>query len=305
MRIGILAGAARDDLGLEGLIDQVVLAERDGLHQFWLPHLSSSGYDAINALTLAATRTERIELATGVVPTFPRHPMALAQQALTAQVVAQGRFTLGIGPSHRPGIEDTMGLSYDRPAAHVREYLSVLRPLLSRGRVDFEGDFYRVKANLSVPGASDVPVVVAALAPRMLRIAGQMADGTITWMAGIRTVQTHIVPRITASAAEADRPDPRICVALPVAVVNDVDQAYERAASTYGGYGSLINYRRLLDIEGADSPADVAIIGSEAEVEDKIRAFDQAGTTDFIASIMPGDEDTFQRTWELLTRLAD
>ena len=215
MRIGVFVGASAADLmSLDELIARIQQAEADGFDSFWVPHISARGYDALTVLALAGTQTSRIELGVGVVPTYPRHPMALAQQALTTATAAGGRFLLGIGPSHRPGIEESFGLSYDRPAQHTREYLSVLRPLIDRGRVQFSGDFYNVNAELDVLDRPNCPVLISALAPRMLRLAGQQADGTITWMAGPRAIRDHVRPRIIAAAESAGRPEPRICVGL-------------------------------------------------------------------------------------------
>ena len=190
MRIGVFVGASTADLlSLDELIGRIKRAEADGFDSFWVPHISARGYDALTVLALAGTQTSRIELGVGVVPTYPRHPVALAQQALTTAAAASNeRFLLGIGPSHRPGIEDSFGLSYDRPALHVREYLSVLRPLMENGRVQFSGEFYNVNAELDVPNRPHCPVLISALAPRMLQLAGERADGTITWMAGPRTI---------------------------------------------------------------------------------------------------------------------
>ena len=177
-----------------------------------------------------------------MVPIFPIHPFTLAKHAITAQIASEGRLTLGVGLSHRPMIEDVMGLLYDEPARHMEEYLSVLRPLLDEGKVYFAGRFYKVKGQYQVPGALHVPVVVAALAPMMLRVAGEQADGTFTWMAGPKTVESHVVPRITRAAESVGRSAPRVCVGMPLAVTDDPQRASAQAAKTYtAGMG-----RRLL-----------------------------------------------------------
>ncbi len=230
-------------------------------------------------------------MGTAVVPTFPIHPLALAKHALTAQIACGGRLTLGVGLSHRPIIEDVMGLSYDEPARHMDEYLSVLRPLLDEGKVDFAGRFFNVKAQFQVPGAIHVPVVIAALAPMMLRIAGEQADGTFTWMAGPKTLESHVVPRINKAAESTERPPPRVCVGMPLAVTDNPHEAREQAAKTYQRYGELVNYRRMLDLEGVEGPSEVALIGNEAEVEEQLQAYAAAGATDFLASIFPVGED--------------
>ena len=214
--------------------------------------------------------------------------------------------TLGVGLSHRPAIEDVMGLSYERPARHMEEYLNVLRPLLDDGNVDFHGRFFNVTAKADVPGALPVPVIIAALAPMMLRIAGERADGTFTWMAGAKTVKSHVAPRINRAAESADRPPPRICVGMPLAVTGDPQAAREQAAKTYERYGQLTNYRRMLDLEGVEGPSEVALIGNEDEVAEQLKAYAEAGATDFLASVFPvgKDEDaSLARSNDLLKSL--
>jgi len=196
-------------------------------------------------------------------------------------------------------IEDVMGLSYDEPAQHMEEYLNVLRPLLEDGKVDFTGRFFSVKGEFHVPGASHVPVVIAALAPMMLRIAGEQADGTFTWMAGAKTVESHLVPRINRAAESADKPPPRVCVGMPLAVTDDPQLAGEQAAKIYQRYGELVNYRRMLDLEGVEGPSEVARIGNEAEVAEQLISYADAGATDFLASIFPlGDDEGWVAFYE-------
>ncbi len=293
MRIGLnYGGVASMEAQIQSVdehVQRVVDAEKDGFDSVWLAQIF--GADALTVIALAGPRTKRIEMGTGVVPTYPRHPFVLAQQALTVQAAAGGRLSLGIGLSHQPVIEGMWGLSYEKPARHMREYLSVLRPLVEEGKVAFNGEVYRVTAGLQVPGTQPFPILIASLAPMMLRIAGELTDGTVTWMTGPKTIETHIVPRISAAAANAGRPAPRIGVALPVAVTDDAAAAREKAAQEFQMYGFLPNYRRMLDIEGAAGPADVAIVGNEAEVEQQIRAIAAAGATDFIAALFPTGSD--------------
>ena len=304
MRIGVFVGASASDLmGLDELIGRIRQAEEDGFDSFWVPHISARGYDALTALALAGMQTNRIELGVGVVPTFPRHPVALAQQALTTAAATGSRFLLGIGPSHRPGIEMSFGLSYDRPALHMREYLSVMRPLMEEGRVQFSGEFFNVNAELDVPDRPHCPVLISALAPRMLRLAGERADGTITWMAGPKTIREHIAPRIRNAADANGRPAPRVCVGLPATVCDD--EAAGRRQEAYERYGQLVNYRRVLDIEGVEGPSEVAVIGNEDALRRQLEEFAAGGATDFMANIfaLPGDGESDQRTYAALKNL--
>ena len=225
---------------------------------------------------------------------------------MTAQVASGGRLTLGVGLSHKPNIEDVMGLSYASPAIHMDEYLSVLRPLIDDGSVDFAGRFFNVKGRIQVAGASPLPVVVAALAPRMLRVAGEKGDGTVTWMAGPKTVKSHVVPRISSAAQAVGRPAPQVCVGMPIAVCDDPQDGRAQAARSYERYGQLPSYRRLLNMEGVEGPSEVALVGNEVEVERQLRAYAEAGATDFLASIFPVGEDepaSIDRTWALLKSL--
>jgi F420-dependent oxidoreductase-like protein len=227
----------------------------------------------------------------------------MAQQAMTAWDATGGRFTLGIGLSHQIVIEAMFGLSFDKPAAHMREYLAVLLPLLREGNVAFAGDQYQVHAPLERAGDPAGPaVLLAAMAPVMLRLAGEVADGTLLWMTGPKTVANHVAPRINKAAADAGRPPPQVVAALPIAVTNDVDAAKQEAASTFEIYGGLPSYRAMLDAEGAAGPADVAIVGDEATVSAGIHAMADAGVTEFNASCF-GDGDTIRRTTDLLKEL--
>ena len=225
-----------------------------------------------------------IEVGTAVVPTYPRHPAALAQQALTAQAALSGRLTLGIGLSHQIVIEGMFGYSFESPARHMREYLAVLLPILREGRVSFAGETMRAEIGLTAPRDHNVPVLLAALAPRMLRLAGREADGTVLWMTGPATIESHIVPAITAAAADAGRPAPRVVCLLPVCVTGDPDGARERAAQMFSIYGQLPSYRAMLDQEGAAGPGDVAIVGDEAAVAAQIEVLGGVGVTDFVAA---------------------
>ena len=286
MKIAEFAGGVNS---VEGQVQSVVNAENDGFDSIWFGQIF--GPDVLTVLALAGQKTSRIELGTSVVPTYPRHPHMLAAQALTVQAASKGRFNLGIGLSHAPVVEGMWGLSYDRPAVHMREYLSVLLPLIREGRVSFSGDFFRVNATVQIPVPKPPPVLIAALAPVMLRMAGEVTDGTITWMVGPKALEGHIVPRITKAATEAGRPAPRVVVGLPIAVTDDPDGARERAARSFQIYGTLPNYKRVLDIEGVGGPAEVAIVGKESEVERQLRDLASAGATDFLAGMFPVGDD--------------
>ena len=289
MRIGLFMLPMSAAPTLDGQVQQAVEAETDGFDGYWAPQIS--GADILTLLALAGQRTSRIELGTAVVPTYTRHPMMLAQQAMTTQAAANGRLVLGIGVSHQPAVEDGWGLSFDSPALHMKQYLEVLRSLTDTGQVAYSDTLFRVTGEIQRMSTAPLPVCIAALAPRMLRIAGEQADGTITWMVGPKTLGAHIVPRITGAAEAAGRKAPRVCLGAPVCVADDVQEAYEAAAGFYGMFAGLPSYRRMLDLEGVESAADVAIIGDEKAVEAQLRALATAGATDLLASIFPAGSD--------------
>lgn len=303
MRIGLGHGDDGSQT-LEQQIQQVVDEEKDGFETAWFSQIM--GGDTLTIIALAGQRTSKIAFGTAVIPTYPRHPFTMAQQALTVQAATNGRLTLGIGPSHGIVIENMWGMSYEKPARHMREYLSVLLPLLNERKVAFNGETYRVNGAIGTKVETAPSVIISALAPMMLKIAGAMTGGTVLWMTGPKTIETHVVPGITAAAKEAGRPAPRIVASFPICVTEDVAGAREICAKFFAIYGQLPNYRRMLDKEGAAGPADVAIVGNEAQVEQQIRAIASAGATDFLASSFPVGADmgaSMTRTRNLLKSL--
>jgi F420-dependent oxidoreductase-like protein len=300
MRIGIMYGATGPDT-VDAFVARAVELEAKGFDSLWIP--SIFGLDAITVAAIAGRATHRIELGTAVVPTFPRHPMAIAQQALTANAAAGGRFTLGVGLSHEVVIENMYGLRYDRPARHMREYLEVLAPLLRGDPAKFEGEQYRVNGKLEVPDSVPTSLVVAALGPVMLGLAGRMSDGAITWMTGVKTLESHIGPTLRAAAAKAGRPAPRVIAGLPIALTNDPDGAREEMARYYAMYGSLPSYRAMLDREGVAGPAAVALVGDEPGLRAQIDRLRDAGVTDFDAAVASVGAGVAERTLEFLASL--
>jgi F420-dependent oxidoreductase-like protein len=301
LRIGVsLAEPPAGPDSLSGLREQIEAAAADGFASAWMANIF--GLDALTALAVAGSTVPGIELGTAVVPTYPRHPVTLAQQALTAQAALGGRLALGIGLSHQMVIEGMFGYSFAKPARHMREYLEVLLPLLRGGQVSFAGETVQAHVGLNAPREHETPVLLAALAPQMLRLAGAVADGTVLWMTGPETIAGHIVPKLTKAADDAGRPAPRVVCTLPVAVTDDADGARGRADNIFSIYGQLPSYRAMLDIEGAAGPGDVAIVGDEATVGRQIRALGDIGVTDFVAASF-GQGDEAKRTRALLKDL--
>ena len=302
MRIGLTGGAS----SIERMVEQAERAESDGFSSLWFA--SAVGGDPLVAMALAGRATSSIELGTSVLQTYTCHPVLQANRAASvAAGMGRAGFTLGLGPSHRPAVEDAYGLSYATPGRHTEEYVRVLAPLLRGETVEHHGDEFDVVLEGRVsPPPHPVSLMISALAPRMLRVAGALTDGTILWMANARAVESHVAPRITKAAADAGRPAPRIVCGLPIAVADDAGEARDVAAAVFAGYGELPNYRRVLDIGGADGPGDAAIVGDEASVTTQIAALADAGVTDFWAAPFPVGSDrkeSRQRTIDLLRSL--
>jgi 5,10-methylenetetrahydromethanopterin reductase len=263
------------------------------------------GHDALTLLAAAGAQVPGIGLGTGVVPVYPRHPMMMAAQALTVQSATGNRLILGIGLSHQVVVEGMWGMSFDKPALYMKEYLAALMPLLRGEAVHSDGA--RVTAHafqpLEVPGVEPPLVLVAALGTAMLNLAGRETDGTVTWMTGTHTIASHISPTIRAAAEKAGRPAPRIGVSLPIAVTADVEAARERVNKAFALYPNLPSYKAMLDKEGAESPADVAFMGDEESVAASIETLAQAGATDFVASIV-GTAEERDRGFALISEIA-
>jgi F420-dependent oxidoreductase-like protein len=300
MRIGISQDEPAGPQALVRLRDQLQHAADDGFASAWVSNIF--GLDALTALAVAGSQVPGIELGTAVVPTYPRHPAVLAQQALTTATALDGRLTLGIGLSHKIVIEDMYGYSFDRPARHMREYLSILLPLLDGEQVAFDGETMRAGIGLTTPRPARVPVLLAALGPQMLRLAGQRTDGTVLWMTGPATVRDYIVPTIRQAAEAAGRPSPRVVCLLPVCVTDDPDGARARANRVFSIYGLLPSYRAMLDKEGAQEPGDIALTGDENAVAGQIGELAEAGVTDFVAAQFSRGDDA-ERTRALLRSL--
>ncbi len=300
MRIGIFGGLTATAT-IDDVVADVRTAEEQGFHSYWVPQIF--GYDALTLLAVVGRETDRIELGTSVIPTYPRHPAMLAAQALTTQQACGGRLTLGIGLSHQPVIEHMFGMSFEKPVRHLREYLDVLMPLVSGERVEAHGETISANLALDVPSTQPVPVQVAALGPQMLKLAGARTAGTITWMTGPRTIADHTAPTLRTAAEEAGNPEPFVTSGVPVCVTDDVEGTRARAAQVYAIYGQLPSYRAMLDREGLEGPADLAIIGDEETVARRNRDFADAGVTDLAASEFASGDDERTRTRALLRSL--
>jgi len=297
MKLGIFSGV---DTG--GSYDEIVAdaaaSAAAGFHSYWLPQIVQRA-EAMNIIGAVAQSVPDLHFGTSVVPTYPRHPMVMAEQALTTNMLTGGRFTLGIGLSHKPVVEGMWGHSFDKPVRHAREYLDALMPLVRGETVNFAGETLTARGKLEI-AADAPPVLFAALGPQMLKIAGERCGGTITWMTGAKTLSSLTVPTISEAAARAGRPAPQVVAGFPIWVTDDVDAARASAAKTYRVYGQLPSYRAMIDREGLGGPEDLSIIGDEATCGQRLDDLVAAGVTTFAASEFASNPEERQRTRSFL-----
>jgi len=300
MRIGLTGGASSTDR----IVKQAQKAEAEGFTSLWFA--STVAGDPLATLAVAGRETGSIELGTAVLQTYPCHPLLQANRAAAvAEAMGRPGFTLGLGPSHERLVRDVYGLSYDTPGQNTEEYIRIVTALLRGEEVDFRGEAWSTRsAGRMVDVAHEVPVLLSAMSPRMLRVAGEYADGTVLWMAAPKVIESRIAPAIHAAAARAGRPEPRIVAGLPVAVHHDADAARDAVAATATSYAGMPSYRRVLEEAGASTPADIAIVGDEESVRRQLQGLLDAGVTDVWAAIFPVGDDpraSLRRTRTLLS----
>lgn len=295
MRIGVMVGPERGryDTKVDRLRADGRWAEEAGFATVWVPQIPDE-FDALTAAALIGAETSRIEIGTAVIPVQPRHPIALAQHALSVQAVCQGRLALGLGVSHHWIIEEMLGLPYERPLATLQAHLDVLdQAFAGPGPVDVENELFHVHNPLDITDLPRTPVLVAALGEKMLRLCGERTDGTILWMADERAIESHVAPRLNAAAEAAGRQAPRIVAGIPVCVCDDdeVEAAVDRTNRILSEAEVSPNYQRLLDLGDARAVGDLLAAGSEASVEKRLRSFADAGVTDISVRIVPIGEN--------------
>ena len=299
MKIGIFSTAGAG--GYAALLSDAKASAEAGFDSYWLSQIVGHA-EAMNIIGAMAQQVPDINFGTSVVPTYPRHPMVMAEQAMTTSMLTGGRFTLGIGLSHQPVVEGMWGYSFDKPIRHAREYLEALMPLLAGEGVSMAGETITARGKLEID-AAEPPVLLAALGPQMLKLAGARCAGTITWMTGAQTLGSFTVPTINEAASAAGRPAPEIAAGFPIWVTDDVDAARANAAKTFEIYGQLPSYRAMLDREAMAGPADLAIIGDESSCATRIDELVAAGVTQFAASEFANNAEDRARTRSFLTGL--
>ena len=284
--------ATRDRLGVRwGLAGGVALtsiaevrdvaryADAAGFDSLWISH--ANAVDPVVALASVADDMAHLsEVGTSVVPIFGRHPIGLAQMARTAQSALGGRFTLGIGAASKGAVQSSMGMAWDRPLAYTRDFVDGLLPLLAGERADQEGTEITTRAELNIK-APDTPILLAALGPKMLELAGRRVQGTTLGQCGPRTIRTYIAPALNAAAEAAGRPTPRIMALIRICVTDDHGGAYALAMTTAQLYRAVPSYAAVQDKEGLKDPAELHLIGTWERILEGLSAYAAAGTTDF------------------------
>lgn len=286
MSTGIILTARPDAPNLvDDIIGQARQAYDLGVAQVWLSQ--QQNYDAIALAAITAAAVPGLGVGTSVVPINPRHPLIIASLAQTAQAAAHGNFSLGLGLGAREIERQTFGAAWPNTIARLREHLTILRSVFNTAAVDFQGSEFSASPTwpVQVAGGTPVPVYVAAMGPRALQVTGELADGTLPYLAGPRTIGEFIVPTITKAAADAGRPaPPQIIAAVPVLLSEDVDGARTTAAEHLSLYETIPSYRNVIAREGIASIADLAAIGSEEAVLRQLRRYRDAGATDVVIS---------------------
>lgn len=299
MKISINGSSELIHSNVDRLLDHAEKAAGDGMAGWWLAQTGL--VDALTVLALAGGRTgTEMELGTAVNATFPIHPTALAGKALTAQAAVGGRLALGLGVNHAPVVEETWGMTFEKPIRHVRDYLSCLQPLLEEGKANYAGEDYTARFESARPTDATPALLLAAMGPQMLKIAGARADGTLLWMTGPKAIASQIAPHINDAAAAADRPTPRVICSLPIAVTDDEAGMRDFVGQILAGYGDLPSYRAMLDIDGHEGPGQAMICGNEDAVRNQLGEIAAAGATEFAAAEIGGNADDFARTRALL-----
>jgi F420-dependent oxidoreductase-like protein len=303
MRMSLIANLSNAS-PVESCIRELTQARDDGFARVWMTQMPYD-VDLLTVLAVAMREVTEIGVASGVVPIQNQHPMLMAQRALTLNLIADGRFTLGVGVTHRAVTEGMWGVSWDRSVRRLSEYLDGLLPLLDGQPVNATGEMLTTRGALQIPAAPTPEVYVAALGPQMLRLAGRRTAGTITWMTGPKTLKEHIGPTLRTAAEEAGRSagDVSVAAALPVAVTDDVDAARSLAAEQFAMYGQLPSYRAMLDREGYAGPEDAAVIGDEATVRDRLDGVRAANVDEFVAIPFDPSSEGRDRTRVLLSSL--
>jgi F420-dependent oxidoreductase-like protein len=299
MRYGINGSGRMLGEGVPGVLDDIKASEAAGFVSSWVAQFGLS--DALTVFGAHGGTDSPMAIGTAVISTWERHPHMLAAQALTTQALVGERLIVGIGLNHQPNVEESLRVPWHKPVRHMADYLAILDALLTEGKASFQGEIWSFEGEAARPSAGVPKVMVAALGPQMLKLAGKRTDGTILWCVGPKTIESHIAPVINEAAAAADRAEPAIVCSLPVWVTDDPAPARGFLAEMLSNYATLPSYRAMMDIEGVEGLGDLSIVGDEAFVTDAIGALAASGATDFTPVPMGANPDESARTMAVLT----
>lgn len=295
------------NLSAPNVVDDAIAQARSafdaGVRQIWLAQRFD--VDAIALAGLIGAAVPGLGVGTSVVPINPRHPLLVASAAQTAQAAAHGNFSLGLGlGSHAPE-QQGFGTVWPNPVERLREHLEVLRAIFDDGEVNYRGREFTVEPEwpVRIPGGTPVPIYVAAMGPKALRVTGELADGTLPYLAGPRTVGEFIVPTINDAAAAVGRPVPRVTAMVPALVSDDVDAARELAAQQLAFYETIPSYQKVIAREGVSRVAELAAVGSADQVRAQLRTYLDAGATDVALSPLRTEQSDLQALWDVTASL--
>jgi F420-dependent oxidoreductase-like protein len=286
------------------LVDEVITAAEQavtaGIRSLWFAQRFD--FDAVALAGIVGRAVPGVTVGTSVVPIFGRHPILVASQAQTTQAATGGRFTLGLGLGAKSFVEPVFGIPHERPITRLREFLTAIRSVLVTGAVEFTGETLTAATPIPahVPGGENVPILVAAMGSQALRVTGELADGTLPFLAGPKALAEHIVPAVTSAAERAGRPAPRVVAAVPVVVTADVEAARAAAARQTAFYDGIPSYQRVIELSGVRNAAELVVIGDEESVAAEIRRYFDAGATEVVLTQTGLTTDTDRlRTWQL------
>ena len=285
MPTGIILYARPDAANVvDDVVAQARRAHEIGVRQVWLAQ--QFDHEAITLAALVGAAVPGVGVGTSVVPINPRHPLIMASLAQTAQAASHGNFSLGLGLGAHEPERKAFGTSWPNTVQRLREHLTVLRSIFAEGAVDFHGDEFTASPGwpVAVPGGAPLPVYVAAMGPKALQVTGELADGTLPYLAGPRTIAEFIEPTIAKAAADAGRPKPRIIAAVPVLVSEDGDVARNIATQQLSFYETIPSYQSVIAREGVDSVAELAAVGPAESVARQMKTYLDAGATDVVLS---------------------
>ncbi len=277
-------------------------AEARGVGTVWST-VGGPTADLVTAYAAAGAATKRVTLGTSVIPTYPRHPVTLASQAIALNDLAPSRIRLGIGPSHKPTIEGSYGIPMGKPLVHLREYLTILRALLWEGTVAFSGEYYQVTTSLpsGVP-APKIPIPISALRPNAFKLAGELADGAIPWLAPVDYLVDTALPALQEGADRAGRARPPLIAHIPVAVSTDRDAARNAFRGQFPIYGRLPFYAAMFEAAGfpvtptgemTDDLVDtLAVSGDAGEIRSRLRDVRARGIDELMISHVVVEDET-------------